>query len=194
MITEYTIGEGEDGVTVAVIRSKRKSMGLEINIYGEVKARVPARVSDKTIRRFLEEHESWIRRKLSALKDGQGKLEQVVLRPHELPLKKQKEFREWLCAKVEEYAQSMGVTYGKITLRFQKRRWGSCSSDGNLSFNYALAQVPENLTDYVIIHELAHRKHMNHSAVFWKEVEKNLPEYRKCREQLRKYRIDVGGM
>lgn len=191
MLTEYTIGEGTDAVKVTIIHSKRKSLGLEINIHGEVKARVPMRSSDCTICRFLEEHEGWIRRKLETLQNRNAAQDQVILRPKELPIKIRREFREKLCAKVNQYAQTMGVTCGRITLRFQKSRWGSCSSEGNLNFNYALALVPEELVDYVVVHELAHRKHMNHSALFWKEVEKYLPQYAVCRQQLRKYRIDV---
>lgn len=145
--------------------------------------------SDRTVCRFLEEHEGWIRRKLAVLQNRDIVQEQVILRPKELPLKMRRDFRERLCVKINQNAQTMGVTYGRITLRFQKSRWGSCSSEGNLNFNYALALVPEELVDYVVVHELVHRKHMNHSAAFWQEVERYLPQYAVCRQQLRKYRI-----
>ncbi|MDO5540770.1 MAG: SprT family zinc-dependent metalloprotease [Eubacteriales bacterium] len=191
MITEYMLGDGEDAIKVAIVRSKRKSLGLEVNIYGEVKARVPNRISDRTICVFLEENEGWIRRKTAIVQEGSPDQTQIILRPKELPLKMRREFREKLCGKVERYAQSMGVTYGRITLRFQKSRWGSCSSEGNLSFNYAMALIPEELVDYVVVHELAHRKHMNHSAAFWAEVERHLSGYKDFRQKLRRYRIDV---
>ena len=76
-----------------------------------------------------------------------------------------------------------------ITIRNQKTRWGSCSSKGNVNFNYQLYYMPRELMDYVIIHELSHRRHMNHSAEFWQEVEKYCKTYRECRKKLRDYEI-----
>ena len=79
----------------------------------------------------------------------------------------------------------MGVTYGRITIRNQKTRWGSCSAKGNLNFNCLLMLVPEDVRDYVVIHELAHRKYMNHSKNFWHEVESFMPDYNEKRKWLR---------
>ena len=80
--------------------------------------------------------------------------------------------------RVEYFAKRIGVTYGRITIRNQKTRWGSCSSKGNLNFNCLLMLVPSEVLDYVVVHELCHRKEMNHSKAFWIEVEKVLPDYR----------------
>ncbi len=88
-------------------------------------------------------------------------------------------------ARVKEYAEIIGVSYGRITIRNQKTRWGSCSSKGNLNFNCQLMRLPEELRDYVIIHELCHRKEMNHSAKFWSEVEKYCPDYKALRKKLK---------
>jgi hypothetical protein len=79
----------------------------------------------------------------------------------------------------------MGITYGRISVRDQKTRWGSCSSKGNLNFNYRLYYMPQHLMDYVIIHELSHRKQMNHSKLFWAEVQKYCPNYKKCVNELK---------
>ena len=83
----------------------------------------------------------------------------------------------------------MGVDYGRITIREQKTRWGSCSSKGNLNFNWKLVLLAPELLDYVVVHELAHRREMNHSKNFWKIVEAELSDYRERRRRLKECRI-----
>ena len=83
------------------------------------------------------------------------------------------------------FAKRMGVTYKRITIREQKTRWGSCSSAGNLNFNWLLILAPPEVLDYVVVHELCHRREMNHSQAFWKEVEKILPDYRERQKWLK---------
>lgn len=87
--------------------------------------------------------------------------------------------------KTEYYARIMNVTYGRISIREQKTRWGSCSSAGNLNFNWRLILAPEEVLDYVVVHELAHRREMNHSKAFYAIVESVLPDYRQPKKWLR---------
>jgi hypothetical protein len=91
--------------------------------------------------------------------------------------------------RVKFFAPIVGADYGKITIRSQRTRWGSCSARGDLSFNCLLMLCPGDVLDYVVVHELCHRKQMNHSAAFWSEVERVLPDYKSRRKWLK----DNGG-
>ena len=93
--------------------------------------------------------------------------------------------KEELPAIVKKYASLMGVTYNRITIRHQKTRWGSCTKTGNLSFNCLLMKMPENVRDYVIIHELAHRKELNHSTKFWAIVAEYCSWYKDAKQWLK---------
>jgi hypothetical protein len=86
--------------------------------------------------------------------------------------------------RADELCSLVGVTYDRLSIRRAKTRWGSCSRKGNLSFNWKLMMVPEPVIDYVIVHELAHLKEMNHSKNFWKLVDKHCPQWRKYRRWL----------
>lgn len=95
--------------------------------------------------------------------------------------------RAALGSKVQYFADKMNVSVGKIAIKEQKTRWASCSSKGNLNFNWKLVLMPEKIQNYVVVHELAHRKQMNHSGAFWAEVETVLPEYQEYRKWLREH-------
>ena len=89
--------------------------------------------------------------------------------------------------RVAYYAEKMNVTYGRITIRNQKTRWGSCTSQGNLNFNCLLMKAPKEVLDYVVVHELCHRKEMNHSKAFWDYVESVMPDYKVHRAWLKEH-------
>ena len=93
--------------------------------------------------------------------------------------------KEELPAIVKKYAELMGVTYNRITIRHQKTRWGSCTKTGNLNFNCLILKMPENVRDYVIVHELAHRKELNHSTKFWTIVAEYCPWYKEAKQWLK---------
>ena len=168
-------------ISYRVIRSKRKTLSLEIKPDGSLLVRAPRRLSARIIEAFVLSRESWIREKLQ-------KYENRPLLPRltEEELEElKKNAKTDLTARVARHAPSVGVTFGRITVRAQKTRWGSCSREGNLNFNCLLMLAPAEVVDYVVVHELCHRREMNHSAKFWEEVERILPNYRQCQRWLK---------
>ncbi len=103
------------------------------------------------------------------------------------------EARKYLEKKTAGWAADMKIGYSRIAVRDQATRWGSCSTKGNLNFNWRLVLLPEGLADYVVVHELAHRIHMNHSRAFWGVVEGKLPDYRLRRKLLKSYEEEIYG-
>lgn len=170
--------------TYTVIRSNRKTLSLQINPDGSVVVRAPLRLPEKEIRRFLQEKSGWIERTLRKVNTEKAAGEEAPLSMEDIRRLADQALKE-IPPRVRFFAALMGVTYGHITIRNQTGRWGSCSSVGNLNFNCLLMLAPEEVRDYVIVHELAHRKEMNHSAAFWAQVEAVLPDYKEREKWLK---------
>ncbi|MGD9129122.1 MAG: SprT family zinc-dependent metalloprotease [Candidatus Woesebacteria bacterium] len=98
---------------------------------------------------------------------------------------------KYIIPRTHQLAKKMAIRFKRISLREQKTRWGSCSSKGNLNFNWRLIHYSPEIIDYVIIHELAHRKEMNHSRKFWQLVAKYDPEYPKHRGFLKRHGVNL---
>lgn len=162
---------------VEVTRSQRRTLLIGITEALSVYVRAPHRTSDAQIRRFVREREDWVH---AHKKHLQKRLEEAQALP---PLSAQeiaelkKQARVMVTARVEKYAQALGLSYGRIAIRCQATRWGSCSGKGNLNFNCLLALVPDEVLDYVVVHELCHLKELNHSPRFWAQVKAAMPEY-----------------
>lgn len=160
-----------------LIRSRRKTLGLELRPEGLV-VRAPLWATNEQIEYFVEQHRQWIlqhqeklvwqKKQAAALSTLiEAKLQELVEQAH-----------RYIPERVRYYAPKVGVDYGSIAIRCQKSRWGSCSSKGNLSFNCLLMLTPPEVIDSVVVHELCHRKEMNHSAAFYAHVLRVFPEYR----------------
>lgn len=172
---------------VTVIRSNRKTVAIQVNSDLSVTVRAPRSVSEKDIEEILKKKEAWISKHIEKIKETKERFEaeptEKLTREKVIALAE--EALKIIPARVEYFAKVIGVTYGKITIRNQKTRWGSCSSKGNLNFNCLLMLAPPEVLDYVVVHELCHRKQMNHSKAFWLEVEKVLPDYKEARKWLK---------
>jgi len=174
-------------MTYELIRSNRKTIALQIKGDGRIIVRAPLRMSVKEIQRFVDSKAAWIDKHLAIIQQRQRPVEAAftIEQLHQFADAAKQDIPQ----RVARFAALMGITYGRITIRAQKTRWGSCSAKGNLNFNCLLMLCPEEVRDYVVVHELCHRKELNHSPRFWVEVGKVLPGY----AVLRKWLKDNGG-
>ena len=173
--------------TIKIIRSDRRTISLEITPAGQVLGRAPRHMPEAKIQRFVRDKSDWLQKHLQNRETEQKALIEEG-RFTECEIKKlQALAKQVIPEKVAYYARLMGVTYGRISIRKQKTRWGSCSREGNLNFNCLLMMTPPEVLDYVVVHELSHRLEMNHSARFWAQVEKVIPDYRKPRKWLKEH-------
>ncbi len=160
-----------------VIRSRRKTLSLQLRPDGTVLVRSPLRTSSREIDAFVRRHEAWIRIHRQKLEERREINASVPSLTQEQMQELAREAARVIPLRAAWYAPQIGVTYGRITIRFQRTRWGSCSSKGNLNFNSLLMLAPPEVLDSVVVHELCHRKEMNHSDRFYREVLRVFPEY-----------------
>ncbi len=165
-----------------LIRSRRRTLALQLNPDGSVLVRAPLRMPKRQIEAFLHRHWDWVERRRAK----QAALpEQERLTEEELADLKKRARRVFL-ARTAYFAPVVGVSFSRITVRSQRTKWGSCSAKGGLNFNCLLLLAPAEVLDYVVVHELCHRLEMNHSPRFWAEVERVLPDYAAARSWLRR--------
>jgi len=211
-----------------ILRSSRRTIGIEIQPCGQVIVRAPQRAAMRDILYFIQEKTHWIEKILLQLKnkpvfqtekqfvEGESFLflgkhyslkivqdyhmqplyfdEYFNIQADALPHAKQI-FTNWYKEKaqilfqerIDYYAPLLSVIYTKMRLSNAKKRWGSCSIKGYINLNWRLMMAPLSVIDYVVVHELAHLKEMNHSSRFWQIVENVLPDYKQERRWLRKY-------
>lgn len=165
-----------------VIRSRRRTMSLQIKRDGSVVVRAPLKMPIKTINEFVSKHTDWIKSKQELVKSSHY-LEVFDKKTVEA-LKKR--LRSIIDPLIEYYSIKMGVSPTKISINSAKTRFGSCSSKKSLNFSYRLALYPYEAIEYVCVHELAHIKEMNHSKRFWQIVEDILPDYKSRKALLKR--------
>lgn len=203
-----------------LIRTKRKTISLEIDEDARLIIRAPKSISKNYIDKVVEKKRDWILRKQKLVKEqkavrlnnsefANGKTYLFLGKEYKLRITDQKksificgdtlyfpekfeyegeqkiiswykkEAREILSERLENHAKSLGLSYNKMGITSANKRWGSCSSKGNINFSYKLIMAPVDVIDYVIVHELMHLKVLDHSKEFWDAVSSVMPDYKK---------------
>lgn len=166
------------------IRKSRRAKKVRLSVYvsGRVVLTVPVRYSESSAKKFAASQSDWIQRKLEALA---GRQRPVPLGEGKSYAQSKKYAAALVKKKLLQWNAFYGFKYGRVSIRNQKSRWGSCSRKGNLNFNYKIVFLPEEIQDYLIVHELCHLKYLNHSEKFWQEVARAVPNYKSARKALR---------
>ena len=166
-------------MNLTIIRSNRKTIAMRITGPDAVEIRAPWKMPQSQINDFIERHQTWIEKHIARIPQPASPFTEEEIRALA------DKALQVIPDRVRHYAALIGVRYGRITIRNQKSKWGSCSAKGNLNFNCLLILCPSEVLDYVVVHELCHRKEMNHSSRFWAEVEKYVPDYKTQRKWLK---------
>ena len=176
---------GHNQIEYMLVRSNRKTVSIQLQPDGSVLVRAPLRMREADIRRFVQSKADWIEAHRAKLTERQAALSKIEkLTDQELDAL-HRQAKLVFPERVRYYAPLVGVSYGNITIRSQHTRWGSCSARGNLNFNCLLMLAPPEVLDSVVVHELCHRKQMNHSPAFYREVYRVFPEYDKWHQWLK---------
>lgn len=168
-------------------KSRRRSISLCISDDGAVLVKAPLFMSDAAIKQFLVEKQGWLDKKLKEAAAARQEVERLGSFSAEELAAIRKRAKEIIPERVAHYSKLSGISCGRISIRLQKSRWGSCSARGNLNFNCLLVLMPPEILDSVVVHELCHRRHMNHSKAFYAEVLSLFPDYRRCSAWLKEH-------
>lgn len=171
-----------DDMKITVKYSKRRTLSLEITRDAEVLVRAPLKTSQIKIEEFIKSHEEWLNSHLEKRKSA--------LKRHPEPTaeeltKLKARAKEFIPKRVEYYSAQIGVSPARVSINSARTRFGSCSSKNTLNFSCRLMQYDERAIDYVVVHELAHIIHHNHSRSFWALVGKHMPDYKERKKLLK---------
>ncbi len=162
--------------------SARRTIALAIKDGGLI-VKAPFGTTREKIESVILSHKSWVEKHMRAQAERNARIGTLT---DERIKELKKLAKKVIPPKVEYYAQIMGLKYGRITITSAKTRFGSCSSEGNLSFSYRLMLYPESAIDYVVVHELAHLMELNHSPRFYRIVASVMPDYKERQKILKK--------
>lgn len=162
-------------MTYEIVRSRRRTVALEVTREGRVLVRAPLRMPQGEIKRFVASHAAWLEKAQAKVAARQAA--HPPLTEQETAALRQRA-KELLSDRVAHYAAIMGVTPTSVKITSARTRFGSCSGKNGICFSLYLLQYPEEAIDYVVVHELAHIRHHDHSPAFYAEVAKVLPDYK----------------
>ena len=163
-------------------RSSRKTMSLEITREAKILVRAPNRLKKETINNFVLSHMDWIEKHIRKREEKNAIESADEAREAELRALA----KEMIPKKVEKFSAIMGVCPASVKITGAKTRFGSCSGKNGLCFSWRVMCYPEKAIDYVVVHELAHMYHHDHSKNFWKTVEKFMPDYKEAEKLLKR--------
>lgn len=167
---------------IEIVRRVRKTICLQIKRDGTIRLLAPIGISGTEITRFLDKHKAWLDTHYSKVMQKNAQLESIDGKKQE---QLRRSAKEYIPKRAEYYASIMGVRYGGIRITSAKTRFGSCSAKDTLSFSLYLMTYPARAVDYVIVHELSHIRHKDHSKAFYKEIESVLPDYKERQSLLK---------
>lgn len=181
-------------IPYTLVRSRRKSLAIIVRPDSSLEVRIPLRCREDELQKFLQSHTSWILSHMAS--QAKKRKEREARTPHlsdeeKSAIQKEavKRLRPILLDRIAYYEPMLPPSHRRpitrVSIRAQKTRWGSCSSRGTLSFNWKLYLTAPECLDYVVVHELCHLVHMDHSPAFWAEVERIMPDYRTWKKWLR---------
>jgi predicted metal-dependent hydrolase len=167
------------------LRTSERARSLRLTIYpdGRVVVTAPVSVSEEVVERFMRQKSAWVVGKLDYFKRSPRVVLEAgrngFVRYHDSAL-------ALVTDRLAYFNKLYDFRFNRVTVKKQKARWGSCSKKGNLNFNYRLVLLPSHLADYIIVHELCHLAEFNHSAAFWAQVARAIPNWRTLRKELAK--------
>jgi len=159
-------------------------LNITIRPFEGIRVAVPIGFSYKEAERVVQSNINWIRKRQARIKQARQKYDSLLKKSTEIDTSMAKRV---LIERLDKLSQLNGFSYKKVFIRNQKTRWGSCSAINNISLNVKLLLLPEELRDYVILHELVHTKIKNHSAKFWRELDKYVGDAKRKQSNLNEY-------
>lgn len=175
-----------------ILKIGKKTRGLRLSVYPDGRAVIsaPSFLGISTIEQFVKGRMDWVKAKLEAFTPFRRVLRRKNSRAEYAKYKD--DARKLVEDRILVLNKHYGFRVGRISIKNQKSRWGSCSAKGNLNFNYKIVFLPKDIADYIIVHELCHLRELNHSRSFWKLVAQVVPDYLKLRNELRRQGVILG--
>jgi len=172
-----------------LIRSARKTLAIYIRPNGAVEVRAPLRCPVRDIERFVSSKAHWIAEKQQML---QARTQEKIILTPAMEAQCRARAKEVLPGRITYFANLMDVVPARVRVTGAMTRWGSCSSKGSLNFSWRLMLADDDVIDYVVVHELAHLREMNHSRRFWAIVAQVLPDYKTRQQKLKELQRNLG--